>query len=285
VVPAESSAAAAAAAAAPGSPEADAATYLAAHPTAWWLTPEREPVGAVGGRIDALAAEARDQDAALAVVVYGLPERDCGNHSAGGLDAAAYDDWTIEIADALAAAPDLMRIVVLEPDAIALADECGNLEERALQLRAVVAKLQLPGVWVYLDGGHSNWHSPADMARYLQYVGLDGVRGVALNVSNFNTTADEFDYAHRLSDAVGGGLHALIDTSRNGAGSNGEWCNPAGRLVGDTAGTFGDGVVDTNLWIKVPGESDGACNGGPAAGQWWPQAAVDLTRDARASAR
>ena len=42
-----------------------------------------------------------------------------------------------------------------------------------------------------------------------------------------------------------------------------------------------DDVVDTNLWIKPPGESDGMCNGGPAAGVFWPEAAVELTRDAR----
>lgn len=279
-VAADSSAATATASATAGTPEADAAAYLAEQPTAWWLTPERDPIGAAGTRIETLAAEAREQDAALAVVIYGLPERDCGNHSAGGLDGPDYDVWTTEIADALAAADDLMRVVVLEPDSIALADECGNLEDRALQLRQVVAKLQLPGVWVYLDGGHSNWHSAADMASYLQYVGLDGVRGFSLNVSNFNTTADEFAYAHRLSDALGGGAHAIIDTSRNGAGSDGQWCNPPGRLVGDAPGTYGDDVVDTNLWIKVPGESDGTCNGGPDAGNWWPQGAVDLTRDA-----
>jgi endoglucanase len=34
-----------------------------------------------------------------------------------------------------------------------------------------------------------------------------------------------------------------------------------------------------NLWIKPPGESDGPCNGGPAAGAWWPDAAIELTRE------
>ena len=62
-------------------------------------------------------------------------------------------------------------------------------------------------------------------------------------------------------------------------GSN--WCNPPDRLIGDPGGTYGDDVVDTNLWIKPPGESDGECNGGPIAGAFWPNAAVDLTRDVR----
>jgi len=270
----------------PGTPEQEAAAYLADQPTAWWLTPERDPIGQVTARIDDLAAQAQTQDAALAVVVYGLPERDCGNHSAGGLDDPDYDTWTTEIATALAAYPELMRVVVLEPDSLALADECGNLDDRVAQLRSVIAKLQLPGVWVYLDGGHSNWHPAAEQAGLLQAVGIDGVRGFALNVSNFNSAADEFDYAHSVAAELrrsvpGSDPHALIDTSRSGSGSNGEWCNPPGRTVGEIAGTFGDEVVDTNLWIKPPGESDGPCNGGPDAGQWWPAGAVDLTRDVR----
>ena len=48
VVPSESSAARAAAETATGTDEADAAAYLATQPTAWWLTPERDPIGAVG---------------------------------------------------------------------------------------------------------------------------------------------------------------------------------------------------------------------------------------------
>ena len=36
----------------------------------------------------------------------------------------------------------------------------------------------------------------------------------------------------------------------------------------------GDPLVDALLWIKRPGESDGACNGGPPAGTWWPEDAL-----------
>lgn len=259
--------------------EQTAAAYLAAQPTAYWLTPERDPIDAAGERITALAAEARKQSASLALVVYGLPERDCGNHSAGGLDEADYDEWTTEIATALASAR-VPVAVILEPDSLALATECGNLDARVPQLQRVIEKLQLPQTWIYLDGGHSNWHPAAETARLLQLVGLDGVRGFALNVSNFNATADEVAYAHAVAAAAGVTTHAIVDTSRNGAGSNGEWCNPAGRAVGEVTGSIGDDVVDTNLWIKPPGESDGPCNGGPAAGAWWPAAAVELTREA-----
>jgi endoglucanase len=281
VTPDESKAAKAAASGTLAGDEQAAAEYLAAQPTAYWLTPEIDPIGDVGARVLALAAEAREQDAALAVVVYGLPERDCGNHSAGGLDDADYDTWTSQIGQALDSIKDVKKIVVLEPDSLALAPECGNVDERMTQLHDAVGRLTGGDTWIYLDGGHSNWLPADQMASLIRQVGVDGdIRGFATNVSNFNPTTDEFAYAHEVAELLGFG-HALIDTSRNGAGATPEWCNPAGRLVGDAGGTYGDDVVDTNLWIKPPGESDGECNGGPAAGSWWPEAAVDLTRDAR----
>lgn len=261
--------------------ERAAAAYLARQPTAYWLTPERDPIGEVWGRIGHLADQARQQDASLAVVVYGLPGRDCGSFSAGGLDEDDYATWTGEIGQALANAGDLQRIVVLEPDSLALAPECGNLDERTRQLGTAVDRLHGDNTWIYLDAGHATWHTPADMAAIIAETGLlERVRGFATNVSNYNSADSEFDYAHALAARLGGG-HALIDTSRSGAGGNGSWCNASGRLIGEPGGTYSDDVVDTNLWIKPPGESDGPCNGGPPAGQWWPEAAVDLTRQAR----
>jgi endoglucanase len=80
----------------------------------------------------------------------------------------------------------------------------------------------------------------------------------------------------------------VIDTSRNGngappggAGVN-EWCNPTGRALG-RAPTTSTGVagVDAFLWVKYPGQSDGACRAGePAAGTWWPSYALALARAA-----
>jgi len=283
VVAPDESKAAQAARASQGTPEqVAAARWLAAQPTAYWLTPEIDPIDEVWDRVAHLAAEAREQKAALAVVVYGLPDRDCGNHSAGGLDPDSYRAWTARIGKALALAGDVQKIVVLEPDSIALSPTCGSPADRASFLRAAVDNLRGTNTWIYLDGGHSAWHSAADMASLIQATGLIGeVRGVALNVSNYQDTSAEFAYAHQLS-ALLGGTHALVDTSRNGAGPAGaQWCNPPDRLVGAPGGAYGDDVVDTNLWIKPAGESDGTCNGGPAAGAWWPDAAVTLTRQSR----
>lgn len=284
VVPGESKAAQSASEpASQSSDEVAAAAYLAEQPTAYWLTPELDPVDKVWDRIAHLAAEAREQDAALAVVVYGLPGRDCGNHSAGGLDPVAYAEWTTQIGLALRNAQDVQKIVVVEPDSLALAPSCGNTDERVEQLSGAVDDLAGIGNWIYLDGGHSDWLSAEQMAGLIRQVGVaDRIRGFATNVSNYQSTSDEFAYAHEVADLLGGNVHAIVDTSRNGAGPAGsDWCNPPERLVGDPGGTYGDGTVDTNLWIKPPGESDGECNGGPVAGAWWPEGAAELTREAR----
>ncbi|GAA5200623.1 glycoside hydrolase family 6 protein [Microbacterium jejuense] len=286
VASAQSKASEAAAEAPDGSPEQAAAQYLSEQPTAVWLTPEGDPADQVGERIAQLAVEAREQSARIAVVVYGLPGRDCGGHSAGGLEADAYAEWTDAIGEALRVAADTSPIVLLEPDSLALAPECGDIAERVEQLSTAIQALSADSTWIYVDGGHSDW-LPADrMAELIGQVdqasrahGGRRIRGFVTNVSNFMVTDDEVAYAHDVAAHLDD-LHAIIDTSRNGAGSNGEWCNPRGRLVGDPGGTIGDDVVDTNLWVKPPGESDGECNGGPPAGRWWPAGAVELTRDA-----
>lgn len=41
----------------------------------------------------------------------------------------------------------------------------------------------------------------------------------------------------------------------------------------------GEPALDAYLWIKRPGESDGECRGGPAAGQWWPEYALGPARN------
>ena len=112
--------------------------------------------------------------------------------------------------------------------------------------------------------------------------------GSVVNISStagIKGFADNIAYGTRLS-ALLGGAHFVVDTSRNGNGpaqkgaGDRHWCNPAGRALGDPP-TMRTGVplVDAYLWVKRPGESDGACgSGAPAAGQWWPGYALKLAR-------
>lgn len=250
---------------------------VAATPTAIWLTPEEFGLGEVGDYVRSVVADAATTGSVPVFVVYGIPNRDCGNFSAGGLSAPAYPEWVGEIASALG---ERKSVVLVEPDALSLAHECADDDVQVSAVADAVSTLSATSSWIYVDGGHSNWRSPEDMAALLERVGIDSIRGFSTNVSNFNPTDEERDYAETLSGLVGG-AHYVIDTSRNGAGSNGEWCNPSGRALG--AAPLSDevsGAMDANLWIKAPGESDGTCNGGPPAGEWWPSAIEELARNA-----
>lgn len=227
-------------------------------------------------------------------VAYNIPGRDNGNYSAGGLSGpAAYATWIDQLAVGLGSGN---AVVVLEPDALGLSPALGQTArtERITMIRNAVARLkQQTGVKVYVDA--STWISPQDMANMLAQVkpltgpGLDGF---SLNVSGYNPlgvpggplTTDGRTNCHAWAGQVSslsGGLHYVVDTSRNGKGTANDWCNPPGQGLGKkpTAAT-GVAVCDYLLWIKAPGESDGQCNGGPSAGTFWIEKAQELVRNA-----
>jgi endoglucanase len=138
------------------------------------------------------------------------------------------------------------------------------------------------GTLVYIDAGHSHWQTAATMATRLANAGVATANGFALNVSNFYYTSEQASYGDAISALVGG-RHYVIDTSRNGLGSAGDalWCNPEGRALGERPTTStGRSLADAYLWVKVPGESDGACNGYPASGTWMPEYALGLAQRA-----
>jgi endoglucanase len=252
---------------------------------AHWLTAGTDATKEVDGLVTRAAAVGQ----LPVLVAYNLPGRDCGSFSAGGAaTAVAYRTWIRSVAAGLKGRP---AVVVVEPDAVPhVVDGCGGREQEryALLYDAVTTLKTSPNAVVYLDAGHPAW--VADIGRLagaLRRAGADAADGFSLNVSNFIPTADNVAYGDRLSTALGGKRY-VVDTSRNGAGpaaaaevSGGPgWCNPPGRQLGQPP------TVDTGharaaalLWVKRPGESDGACRPGePKAGRWWPEYALDLAQ-------
>ncbi len=254
--------------------EAALIELIAEQPIATWLGEWSGDVEAPVGGITEAAAEA-DQIALF--VVYGIPGRDCGLHSAGGTEVDEYLDWVQEIGDAIDAGATTW--VILEPDALAQMGDCDGQGDRAALLAGAAEILDDAGAQVFLDAGHSNWRTVDDTAARIGEVGTAHLAGFATNTSNYNATKDEQAWADQVAELVD--LPYVVDTSRNGNGSNGEWCNPRGRALGEAPGLTGDssGML-ARVWAKVPGESDGECNGGPAAGAWWEEIALELARDA-----
>jgi endoglucanase len=261
---------------------ADAAQMdkIAAQPQARWLGGWSGDIATATSAITSAAAAA---GAVPVLVAYNIPQRDCGGYSAGGVGSPdAYRTWIRGFASGIGSR---RAVVILEPDALAGMD-CLSAADRDVRLRllrdAVSVLAARPGVSVYLDGGNARWHTAADTADRLRRAGIENAQGFALNVSNFISTSESATYGRAVAAATGG-KHFVVDTSRNGLGPapDGAWCNPPGRALGarPTAAT-GEPLQDADLWVKHPGESDGTCNGGPAAGTWWAEAALDLARRA-----
>jgi endoglucanase len=226
---------------------------------------------------------AKSAGALPVLVAYNIPQRDCGSHSAGGsASGAAYQEWIRAIARGIGANP---AAVILEPDAVSGWD-CLNAADKATRQKlladAVAVLKAQPAARVYLDAGHPRWHAADELAARLRNAGINTADGFSLNVSNYITTDENTDFGSKLSSKLGG-KHFVIDTSRNGAGPtpDSQWCNPSGRALGQSPTTrTGLANVDAFLWLKTPGESDGACNGGPGAGLWWADYALGLARRA-----
>ncbi|SDT14899.1 glycoside hydrolase family 6 protein [Actinoplanes derwentensis] len=254
-------------------------TSIAQKPMASWFGNWSGDIGsAVGGYVG--AADAADKLPLL--VAYNIPGRDaCGGHSGGGAGSvAAYDSWISSFASAIGNRP---AVVVLEPDSLGdfscmnqaqINDRVGMLSRAADQFRR-----KAPNTWAYLDAGNPGWVDAATMAQRLNTAGVAAAHGFALNVSNYFGTGENATYGNRLATELRRLGHTkpfVIDTSRNGNGANGQWCNPAGRRLG-TPSQLGGGA-EMLLWLKTPGESDGNCGvgGGSSAGQFLPEVAYKM---------
>jgi endoglucanase len=258
-------------------------------PSGVWATGQPGDIAMVRS----VTAAASQAHAIPVIVAYNLPGRDtCGKLSAApGLSAAGYEQWIGQLAGAIGAGHD---IVIVEPDGLpdivrGCLSPAASAERYQLLRYAMKALGGLPHTRVYLDAGNPGMFAdPAQLAGPLEAAGLRYGRGFSANVSNFGWTADLVTWSQQLEHALGGPVGAVIDTSRNGRGpytgsDAPQWCNPPGRALGPAPRLNpGPAGIDAYLWIKDPGASDGACRGGPPAGQYWPAYAAALAQPAQA---
>jgi endoglucanase len=255
---------------------------IASQPQAEWLG---EWSGAVKLFVRQKMKQYAEVDAMGLFIVYNIPNRDCGQHSKGGAkNGEAYLEWIDKIAAGVEEGPAVM---ILEPDTLGQLEKCTEKSKQAERYKLLTDAIRIfkahPNIHVYLDIGHARWMPVETAAEHLKAAGIEYADGFSLNVSNYVSTEENLAYGRKISALVGG-AHFVIDTARNGNGAapGDEWCNPSGRALGIPPTTdTGDQLCDAFLWLKRPGESDGACNGGPRAGEWWPQQALELARNSK----
>ncbi|MDP9799715.1 endoglucanase [Catenuloplanes nepalensis] len=253
---------------------------IASRPIAKWFGEWFTDIGtSVDRYVDAAAAAGK----LPVLVAYTLPGRDaCSGHSGGGQKTPAeYKTWISAFAAAIGDRP---AIVIVEPDALGDA-ECMTAEQIAVRnelLNFATGELstRAPKVWAYLDAGNVGWGEPTEMAARLHDAGVRNVRGFALNVSNFHPTDKTVAHAAKINAQLkskGYTAGFVIDTSRNGNGHAGSWCNPPQRKLGSAPQPGATGE-DYRLWIKTPGISDGPCGTAPGvpSGTYSPELAIAL---------
>jgi len=167
----------------------------------------------------------------LAIVVVGsLLLVHAGQNQPFSKDEQAYEKWVNGFATGLGGRP---AVVILEPDALALQNNCPDNAQRQARLQMLsyaVKTLQTKNAQVYLDAGHSNWVPAGQMARRLQAADIAQAAGFALNVANYDPTNREISYATELDRDLRMDKRFVVDTSRNGPGSAGGHDPPAGSL-------------------------------------------------------
>jgi endoglucanase len=251
---------------------------IASVPQGRWFT-QNNP-STVAAQVSSYVGAAAAAGKIPIMIVYNIPNRDCGGLSSGGIsDHGAYRAWIDQVAAGLQNRPAL---IILEPDVLPIMTSCLSSSQQA-EVRASMAyagkkfKAASSQARVYFDIGHSAWLSPSEAASRLVASDIaNSADGISTNVSNYRSTSAEISFAKQVIAATGiSRLQAVIDTGRNGNGPLGsEWCDPSGRAIG-TASTnaTGDAKIDALVWIKPPGEADGCI---ATAGQFVPQRAYDL---------
>lgn len=274
----------------------DAIEIVAAQPIAQWFTDRLSDPASVAKTLFqskcSAAATTTTPSAPPTIVVYGLPDKDCGagfSSSGSNTNAAEYRAFLQLLVDQ---AQNQAVVYILEPDAVGLlADSgCGNASGYATNLALALELLSTnPNADIYIDIGYWTLSDDAKataVAKIVRDIDTAGkCKGIALNTSNYRSVAEMQALCDRFARVSGKEYRCIVDTSRNFvAPTTAEWCNTKETGMGllPTSSTGSD-LIDYYVWVKPPGESDGECTGqtaasltGPSAGSFFADHFIQL---------
>ena len=181
-------------------------------PQAVWFTGGTPNV--VQKKVGEVSHAAQRAHAVPTLVIYNVPGRDCSQYSSGGAGSdPAYLAWVDGFAAGLVSGQRV--IVVVEPDGLAnLPSDCpaaypgqdvaaltaGRIAD--IRYAGEAIKAANPQALVYLDAGHSAWHSVGDIAQRLDQAGVRDVQGFSVNVSNYQPTPQLEQYGTWIAKCI-----------------------------------------------------------------------------------
>ena len=202
---------------------------IASVPQGRWFTQNNTPL--VAAQVSSYVGAAAAAGKIPIMIVYNIPNRDCGGLSSGGIpDHGAYRAWIDQVAAGLQNRP---ATIILEPDVLPIMSSCLSASQQA-ETRASIAyagkrlKAGSSQARVYFDIGHSNWLSPSEAASRLVASDIaNSADGISTNVSNYRSTSAEVSYAKQIIAATG--ISRLQASSTPVATATGRWA-PSGAI-------------------------------------------------------
>jgi cellulose 1,4-beta-cellobiosidase len=286
--------------------------------TAIWLSWDKAP--------DYVSSQISDAGSKTIVfILYWIPTRDCNSYASqgGAQNINEYQQYVNKVYNGFKSHPNSKIVVVIEPDTLGNMitsqgnDRCKNVHN--LHKQAIAYALNTLGslnnVQAYIDAAHGRWlgshaNEVAQVIKDIVDQAPNGkLRGLSTNVSNYQSTRDEYAYHQKLNSALQSvglsGKKFIVDTSRNGVDvaeslvRTGTWCNVIGTGFGERPKGDPDPVnmplLDAYMWLKPGGDSDGSSQGAYAdpvcahsdslpgagnAGDWFHEYFVQLLQNA-----
>eukprot|EP00833_Pecoramyces_ruminatium_P017942 jgi/Orpsp1_1/1191974/evm.model.d7180000089761.1 len=287
-------------------------------PTAIWLSWDEAPE-----TVSWHLTQAGDET--VVFVLYWIPTRDCNSSaSQGGAQTMdEYYEYVQRILKGFEEHPESKIVLVIEPDTLGNMitsqsnSRCKNVHN--LHKKAIAYALNtlgsLDNVQAYIDAAHGRWlgsyidETAATIKEIIEMAPEGKLRGLSTNVSNYQSTEDEYNYHKKLYIKLETiGVHKMkfiVDTARNGVDVaeslelTGTWCNVVGTGFGErprgTPDPINMPLLDAFMWIKPGGDSDGSSTGDHAdpvcahddslpgagdAGDWFHDYFVQLVNNA-----